>query len=350
MSVAAQRALRLAIQNGKPEPVYYLHGDDDFRKAEAVETIVSSLLEPATREFNLDVLRGPELDAERLSATLAQFPAFAPARVVIVRDVTEMKKPAREVLARYLQSPARETTLVLVSAAGAKPDESILSRATSVPFPPLTGDAVPAWLTRHAAGTGVELPEDCARLIADAVGGDLALAVGELDKLASYAGNRAVTASDVSAILGVRAGETPGDLLDAVAARDAARALRLVEPVLSQPKTNGVQLVMMLATQMLAISWACAARARGLPAARLEAEFMNMLRGSGAYVGRPWMEAAKSWARNVGRWQLADANRALRTLQQADVALKDTRVSSDEAVVTSVVLSLCAPAERRRIA
>jgi DNA polymerase-3 subunit delta len=350
MSVAAQRALRQAIENGKPEAVYYLHGEDDFRKAEAVEAIVRKLLDPATREFNLDVLRGVDLDAERLGAALSQFPAFAAARVVVVRDVNDMKKPARETLARYLQNPARETTLVLVAAAGAKPDEAILSRATSVPFPPLTGDAVPAWLARHAAAAGMELPEECVKLIADAVGGDLAQAVGELDKLASYAGNRRMAASDVAAVLGVRAGETAGDLLDAVAARDAARALQLVVPVLSQPKTNGVQIVMMLATQMTAMAWACAARARGLPASRLEAEFMNLLRGSGAYVGRPWMEAARSWARNVSRWQVTDTARAVRTLRQADIALKDTRVSSDEAVVTSVVLSLCAQTDARHVA
>lgn len=342
MSVAAQRALRLAMESGKFEPVYYLHGEDEFRKADAVAKIVTAAVDPATRDFNFDAFRGSEVDAGHLGASLTLFPVLASRRVVVIRDTNLLKKPARAELLRYLQNPARETLLLLTAQSGEKPDADIEARATSVPFPSLTSDKLPGWISSHSRERGLTLPEGAAELIAQAVDGDLVQAVGEIDKLASYTNGRAIEAGDVEAILGVRRGETLSDLLDAIAGRDAARALQLINPVLSQPKTSGVQIVMFLATQTIAMAWARGARSSGLPASRLEAEFINLMRAGGGFPGRPWGEAAKCWASNLPRWSAGDLDRAVRLIAAADVALKDTRVSSDEAIVTSLALALCA--------
>jgi DNA polymerase-3 subunit delta len=343
MSVAAQRALRLAIDSSRFDPVYYLHGDDEFRKSDAIAKITVAAVDPATRDFNFDTFRGSEVDAGRLGASLTLFPVMSQRRVVIVRDVNLLKKGARAELLRYLKKPAAETVLVLTAPAGEKPDADIAASSTSVAFPPLAPDRLPAWISAHAKEKGVELSDGCAELIAEAVGGDLVQAVGELDKLASYANGRTVSAGDVEAILGVRRGETLGDLLDAVASRDARLAVSLVGPILAQPKTTGVQVVMFLATQTVAMAWARAARSGGMPAQRLEQEFFNLMRSGGGFPGRPWGEAAKCWARNLPKWNASDLARAVRLIGAADLALKDTRVSSDEAVVTSLVLSLCVP-------
>lgn len=341
MSVAAQRALRLAIDSKRFDPVYYLHGDDDFRKSDAVGKLVEAALEPATREFNYDAFRGSDIDASRLGASLTLFPVMATRRIVVLRDANLLKKAARTELLRYIRNPARDTVLVLVNQAGEKVDTDFDSKSTSVAFPPLSPDKLPAWIASHARDKGLELADGCVELIAEAVAGDLLHAVGELDKLASYANGRVIQPADVEAILGVRRGETLGDLLDAVASRDAARAVGLVAPVLGQPKTTGVQIVMFLATQTVAMAWGRAARSTGLPAQRLEQEFFNLMRAGGGFPGRPWGDAARCWARNLPKWNAWDLARGLRLIGAADVALKDTRVSTDEAVLTSLVLSLC---------
>jgi DNA polymerase-3 subunit delta len=342
MSVAAQRALRQAIDSTRFDPVYYLHGDDEFRKSDAVTRIIDAALDPATRDFNFDTFRGADIDAGRLAASLTLFPVLASRRVVVVRDVNLLKKPARAELLRYLKKPAAETVLVLVAQAGEKADTEIDALGTAVGFPPLSADKLPGWIAGHARERGIMLSDGSAELIADAVDGDLIQAVGELDKLASFANGRAIQPSDVEAILGVRRGESLGDLLDAVAARNAARAASLVEPVLAQPKTSGVQVVMALATQTLAMGWGRASRSSGMPAQRLEQEYYNLMRGGGGYPGRPYGEAVKCWASNLPKWNARELARAIKLIGAADIALKDTRVSSDEAVITSLVLSLCA--------
>jgi hypothetical protein len=45
---------------------------------------------------------------------------------------------------------------------------------------------------------------------------------------------------------------------------------------------------------------------------------------------------------------VADAERGLRAVLRADERLKDTRASSDEQVLTTLILELCTSGEQRR--
>jgi DNA polymerase-3 subunit delta len=103
---------------------------------------------------------------------------------------------------------------------------------------------------------------------------------------------------------------------------------------------------MSLTTQMLAISWGRAKLDEGLPRARLAQEYFDLLRETGAYTGRPWGSATAIWARSAERWNREALDRALDALLEADIALKESRVSSDEQLLATVVLSLCAADEK----
>jgi DNA polymerase-3 subunit delta len=170
----------------------------------------------------------------------------------------------------------------------------------------------------------------------------------EIDKLASYMEGKGAEISEeaVTAVVGVRRGETQADLLDAIADRSLSRALELIPHVLSQPKTTGVSIVMGLTTQMLAISWGRARLDGGSAKSRLAQEYFELLRETGAYTGRPWGSATGIWTRAAERWTRETLDHALDVLLEADVALKESRVSSDEQLLASVVLSLCAADER----
>ncbi|MFN7457599.1 MAG: hypothetical protein ACK5U0_09385 [Gemmatimonas sp.] len=151
----------------------------------------------------------------------------------------------------------------------------------------------------------------------------------------------------VSAVVGVRRGETVTDLLDAVARHDAQAAVQLVPHVLSQPKMSAVQVVIMLGTQAFALSFGRARRDAGVPTPRLPQEYFAFLKDTGGYPGRPWGEAASAWTRATDGWSAEACARALALLLEADTALKDTRVSNEEQLLTSLVLALCATRSRR---
>jgi DNA polymerase-3 subunit delta len=270
---------------------------------------------------------------------------MASRRIVVLREVNGLKKDARKVLDQYLTKPASDLLLIMTAPAGSKPDASLSASSTSLHFDPLTGDRIPKWIAHRATTElGVKISEGAIELLQAAVGSDLHQLSGELEKLASYIEGHGEEISEeaVAAIVGVRRGETQADLLDAVADRNAPRALGLITHVLNQPKTTGVSIVMALSTQMLAISWGRARLDEGLQRARLTQAYFDLLKETGAFTGRSWGSATAIWARAADRWSRESLDRALDSLLEADVALKESRVSSEEQLLATVVLSLCA--------
>jgi DNA polymerase III subunit delta len=364
---ASHRSFAKAIEQRAFDPVYVLHGEDDFRKDTAVRQLIASAVDPSTRDFNLEVRRGGELDAGTLETLLDTPPLMADRRVVILRDAGALKKDARGALDRYVNRPASNAVVVLVFPAGAKPDKALLERATAVPFAPLSGGEVPAWITRYATHQlGVTITPAGAALLQSAIGGgggrgegaaadELPLLAIELEKLAAYVqGTKAdgggtapamIDDAAVAAVVGVRRGETLGDLLDAVGRRDTRAALGLLPHVLTQPKVTAVWIVMTLATQMLALAWGRARREAGTSLPALSREYFSLLKETGAFPGRAWGEAVSAWVKAVDRWSTTDLDRALAVLLGADLTLKDSRLSSEEHVLSMVILQLCVGAE-----
>ena len=165
-------------------------------------------------------------------------------------------------------------------------------------------------------------------------------------QLASFAGGSTITAEAVSTVVGIHREESVGSLLDAVASRNAAQAVALVGRVLAQPKTTLVSVVMSLATQTVAMAWGRAALDRGLSPRALGREYFTLLKECKVYPGRPWGEAVSSWTRFVPTWSAQALEEALRLLLVADTAAKETRVASDQQLLTTLVLTLCASGHR----
>jgi DNA polymerase-3 subunit delta len=344
----AEKVLRKAIRARGPfAPAYFLHGADDYLKEDALRDLIASAVDPATRDFNLDVRTGPDLDAETLGSLLGTPPMMADRRVVVLRDVHALKKDTRSALERYLARPAPDLLLVMVAPAGEvrKGEEELRTRAQAVEFAPLDEDRLSKWIAHRAKEQhGATITAGACAMLHGAVGNDLPALAGEIDKLASYASGAAIDEDAVTAIVGVRRGESTADFLDRVARRDAAGALALLPHVMEQPKMGGVPLVMALTAQMLALGYGAALRAeRGTSGRALESEYWNLLKSGGSvFTGRPWKEAIAAWVRDAEYWDVRAVDRALARLYEADIALKDTRVSSEDRVLATTILAICA--------
>ena len=215
-------------------------------KEEEVRRVVDAAIDPATRDFNLEVLRGAEVDAETLGSIVSTPPMMAERRVVVLRDVGALKKAAREMLDKYLKKPAPDLLLLLVSPAGAKADKNLVTRTH--------GDRIRAAerrahsevdrVLRRARSRCRRSPTSAITLLQEAAGTELAQLKIELDKLVAFTGGGTINEAAISAVVGVRPGETLGDLLDAVARRDATAALAMLPAVLQQPKSGGVPIVL----------------------------------------------------------------------------------------------------------
>lgn len=351
MAAPAERTFWKSIQSKALLDTYYVYGDDEYLKEQAVRQLIAAAVDPATRDFNLDSRNAGDLDGEALGSLLNTPPMMAERRVVVVRDVASLKKDARAALDDHIARTSKrgassaDVVVVLVAAGGerAKPDKALQKLTGAVEFAPLSGERVPRWITHYAATElGASITPDAAALLQSAVGNDLVAIAAELHKLVSYTSGSEIDEQAVSAVVGVRRGETLGDFLDRVGARDAPGALDLLSHVLEQPKTTAVSVVMALAVQMLALAWAEARFGSAANVGRLESEFFELLKGSGgAYTGRPWGEATRAWVRQLRHWDADSLNAALDALLAADIALKETRISSDEELLSTLVIVVC---------
>ena len=336
-------ALLRGLKKGAPDLVYLLHGDEDVLKDEAVRALLDAAVHPAARDFNFDSRFAADLDAEAFNALVNTPPMLAERRAVVLRGVDQLgkrKSKLRDELVRYLAAPNPTTVLILVTGAGEDPDAELARQATTVALAALEPERVPRWVTHHAAKLKLTLAPDAVDLLVAAVGNDLSGLARELEKLASLAGDRPATAADVTALVGVRHGETVHDLVEAALERRAARAAQLVEPVLEQAGMSGVKIVTLLGTHLVGTALARAERERGTR--RLEDAVFNHLRGARPNGRRGDKDEAARGVRWSGRWTAAELAAALRAALHADRALKGTTVTDDRGIVTQLVLGFAA--------
>ena len=345
----AAKALIQILKGKSLNGAYYICGDDEFQKEDATKKLIATGLDPAVRDFNLDILHGPDLDPKSFDGIVSSLPMMSDRRVVVIKDAGGLKKEAKKAVLSFLGKPSSSLMLLLVESAAGKKDSDLANVTTLLEFMPLTPEEIPGWISRWVSRElSLEISAGAAELLHSAVGSDLHQMVMELDKLASFMGNRMITEDAVTAVVGVRRGETMIDLLDAIGRRDVKGSLNLLGHVLAQPKTTGVQVVMLLATQTVALAWGRAKLDEGVAAGRLQGEYFNLLRLSGsAYTGRPWGTAAAAWASATHVWDRESLERAFSALLTADVALKETRLSSEEQILTTLILTICAEDEHK---
>ena len=238
--------------------VFYLHGEDDFRKEEVVRALVDAHLDPATRDFNFDPLRGSEVDAETLASVLGTPPMMAEWRVVVVREVEALagSARARDILLASVARPAPGLALVLScmvpEGSKAKFYKDLEKTARSVEFRPIAPADVPGWLMDRARDRfEVEMDVDAAQAMGAAVGEDLGVLSQEMEKLSRYVGDRKrIALADVEAAGSYLPRQDRWRWFDLVGEARLGEALDSLSALLGQGET-GVGLVAGLATQFL---------------------------------------------------------------------------------------------------
>jgi DNA polymerase III subunit delta len=272
MPLTSPDKLTRALESGRRGGVFFLFGDEEYLKEEAAAAIVAAHLDPATRDFNYDQLRGADLEPETLASIASTPPMMAEYRVLVVREAQALAANARMrgAVEALLDRRTPDLALVLVATLPDKSKAQFYERlkrdAVAVEFPPLGAADLPGWLADRARQQGLEMDTAAARALA-ATGSDLGVLVQELAKLANFAGDRTrITKDDVAAVVGAVPRQNRWDWFDLVAdARFAEARAGLV--VLLESGESGVGLVIGLGTQFLRLGVATAGGERALGAA-----------------------------------------------------------------------------------
>lgn len=240
---------------------FFLHGEEDHLREEAAALIVDAFLDPTTRDFNYDQLRGGDVQADTLASILATPPMMAEHRVVLLRDAQGLSAKSREVVEAAATAPPSGLVLVLSGQipAGSKAKfySTLQRHALSFEFSPVDPLDLPGWLVERAAEVhGAELELDAARAMAAAIGSQLGILASELDKLGAYtSGRRRITLDDVRAVGGYVPRADRWRWFDLVVEKRFGDALALLPELLGSGE-NGVGLVIGISAQLTRVGLA----------------------------------------------------------------------------------------------
>ena len=339
-----------ALKKGTLDPVYYLHGDEDLLKDEAVRDLVEVGVDAATRDFNLDRRRAPELAVEDFHALVHTPPMMAARRGIIVSEVEFLlqKKPKAQALRAavlaYATRPSPDTLLVLVQSAGEKADPALVRVTRALAMEPLAPDRVAGWIRREAEKTGVSLDDGAVAHLQATIGSNLPVLASELAKLGAAVGTRTATAGDVADLVGVRHGETLHDFVDAVTGRQVVQAAEMVPRLLEAPGSSAVRLVAALSTALVGTAFARALLDEGQHTGAAETRVLGVIQENRLWGLRNWRHEAAQWTRDAGRWTGAELETALEELLRADRRLKHTTVAGGAEILQEALLAMAVQA------
>jgi DNA polymerase III subunit delta len=321
MPLTSPDKLKRALESGRRGGIFFLFGDEEYLKEEAAAAIVAAHLDPATRDFNYDQLRGGDLAPESLASIAGTPPMMAEYRVVVVREAQALAANARMrgVVEALLDRKPSDLALVFVATlpdrSKAQFYERLKRETVAVDFPPLSGTDLPGWLTDHARQRGLELDTSAARALAT-TGSDLGVLVQELAKLIDYVGDRtSITRDDVTAVVGSVPRQNRWEWFDLVA--DARfRDARTGIPILLESGESGVGLIIGLGTQFLRLGIAAAGGEKAL--------------GAALPPHQRWL--AGRIAKQARRWDIAGVEDALDDLLRADRLLKSSSLNERQII------------------
>jgi DNA polymerase III subunit delta len=210
------------------KPIYAVVGDDTYLRGEALEAIGRA----ATGEDVPEMTRfaGDQAPLAAVLDEVRTLPFLSRRRVAVVEGADPFVTAHRRELEAFAERPAEAGTLVL--AVKSWPSNTKLAKLvekvglTLDCKPPAERD-LPAWLAQLAKGRfKVRLDEDAAHLLVELVGPEAGLLAAEVEKLATYVGERkSIGRDDVSRMVGAGRVETIWKILDAATTGRGAEAL-----------------------------------------------------------------------------------------------------------------------------
>lgn len=154
-------------------------------------------------------------------------PASGRWKIYIIDEVHMLTREAFNALLKILEEPPPSVLFVFATTEPRKVPATIVSRCQRFDFRRIPASVMTDYLSREAAGEGIEVDPDALSMIARASGGSLRDALSIMDQLVSFSGGR-VTAESASGLLRIVQTDMLESLALSILAGDAAGALDTV--------------------------------------------------------------------------------------------------------------------------
>ncbi len=177
-------------------------------------------------------------DIRELRESVAYAPVSGRRKVYILDEAHMLSTAAWNAFLKTLEEPPPNTVFVLATTEANKVPATVVDRCHRFDFQRPTVEQIASVVRRTAQAESIEIPPPAVAALARSATGSFRDALGTLEQLVTYSGS-AVALEDVLAVLGVADVRLLEETIDAVAAGDAAAALRALESCVEQGRDAG---------------------------------------------------------------------------------------------------------------
>ena len=235
-------------KKGVFKPVYWLEGEEEYFIDKAINYAENSILNESEASFNLTVFYGKDTSWPEVVNACRRYPMFAERQVVIIKEAQQMRDI--EKLEPYIDNPL-SSTIFIVSYKDKKVDgrtkfaKLIKEKGVLITTKKMYENQVPEWTQELLESKGLSISPKGLALFVDHIGNDLTRIENEINKISINLGKRkTITEEDIEEFVGVSKDFNVFELQSAIAHRDFAKALRIIQYFEANPKAAPIQLVL----------------------------------------------------------------------------------------------------------
>lgn len=230
------------------KPVYWLEGEEDYYIDQVIEHAEHHLLDAAEAGFNLTIFYGRDADWTAVINACRRYPMFAERQVVILKEAQHMKDIDK--LEGYVENPLPSTVFV-VAYKGKTIDKrsklykSLKQHAEIFTSEKLKDYKVQEWIKEMVTGKGYAISSKALVLLEEHIGNDLSRIANEVDKLSvNLKGRKEITEDDIEKYIGISKEYNVFELQAAIAKKDLAKAITIIQYFEGNPKAAPIQMVL----------------------------------------------------------------------------------------------------------
>jgi len=323
-----------SLKQGKILPAYLFFGEEPYLIQEALDLIVSAVVDPASRDFTYDTVYCKGLSGGDIVNLAQTLPFMAPKRLVVAKEIEALKAADLDELLAYLQSPSPSTCLVLVSSQAKFEKKAVIAAVeavgTVVRFYAVLDRDMAGWIENWCRERGLSIQRDAANYVWQTLGNDLQAVRNELEKTVIYMKERkAITFADVKMVVGNFREYTSFDLAAALGKKDRETAFT----VLSRLMQEGESPIGLLG----AIAWNFR---RIMQVKAMESAGMGLDEGMKKLRPPVIFHQAAAFREQVRSYSLVELEKAFAVLLNTDKALKSSGLNG-RLVLERMILRLC---------
>ena len=330
--MAKPEELVRSLKQGKVLPLYLFFGDEEFLVHEAVDLIISTVVDPGSRDFNFNTIYCKGTSGNELVNLCQTLPFMAARRLVIAKEIEALKAADVDELAAYLQNPSPSTCLVMIANQPRFEKKAITAPVEAngavVRFFALLDREMPGWIEGWVRRRGLSIQRDAVQYVWQTLGNDLQAINNELEKTVIYVKERkAISFDDVKHVVGSFRDYTPFDLADALGKKDREAALLILSRLIQEGESP-VGLLGSIAWNFRRLVSAKAMEAAGVGIEEIKKKH------------RIIFHQAASFQAQLRSYTLGELEAAIEVLLNADRALKSSGMSG-RLVLERMILRLC---------